>query len=168
MKNRVENKFFKYMEKATDVCISLSVVAIIVVILLQVCARYLSISVAWTEEVSRYLFLWMMFIGISVSVRRAEAARITVFLNIMPKIVQKISTYFYFVLCFAFYIFMLYTGIILVLQQISINELGTVIKIPMWIIGIVFPLAGLLGVLNLVACLMYDLSNVKIEKENAQ
>lgn len=46
--------------------------AVIVVTLLQVLARYLQISLTWTEELARILFLAAMMASIAVSIHRRE------------------------------------------------------------------------------------------------
>ncbi len=152
--------FFRVLEKISDIAISMMVVSIIVIVLLQVVARYFGWPVAWTEEGSRYLFIWMMFLGVSVSVRRGEVARVTVFLQVMPKIIQQISVYIYFIVSFIFFSYMLYTGIGVIHQQLMMNEMGTVIKIPMWLIGMCLPVCGLMGIINLIACFLYDLDSI--------
>jgi TRAP-type transport system small permease protein len=47
-------------------------VAVLVVTLLQVIARYLEIALPWTEELARILFLAAMMLGIAVAIRRRD------------------------------------------------------------------------------------------------
>jgi TRAP-type C4-dicarboxylate transport system permease small subunit len=47
-------------------------VAVLLVTLLQVLARYLEISLPWTEELARILFLAAMTLGIAVAIQRRE------------------------------------------------------------------------------------------------
>ena len=47
-------------------------VAVLVVTLLQVIARYLEIALPWTEELARILFLAAMMLGIAVAIQRRE------------------------------------------------------------------------------------------------
>ena len=47
--------------------------AMVVVILLQVTFRYaLNLSLAWTEEVGRYLFVWICLFGASLAYRYGQ------------------------------------------------------------------------------------------------
>lgn len=47
-------------------------VLMMVATLLQVAARYLQVSMDWTEELARILFLGAMMLGIAVAIRRRE------------------------------------------------------------------------------------------------
>lgn len=39
-----------------------------IAILIQICARYLSISLLWTEEIANFSFIWAVFMGASAMV----------------------------------------------------------------------------------------------------
>src|SRR5262245_16018056 len=47
-------------------------IAVLVVTLLQVIARHLEVSLPWTEELARILFLAAMMLGIAVAIQRRE------------------------------------------------------------------------------------------------
>ncbi|SKC66156.1 TRAP transporter small permease [Maledivibacter halophilus] len=42
----------------------------IVVVIIQIIARYLEISVLWTEEIAVFSFIWAVFMGASIMVRK--------------------------------------------------------------------------------------------------
>lgn len=53
-----------YFEKFQDVTISIIMVIIVIVVGLQVCFRYiLNLPLAWTEEIARYIFVWLTYFG---------------------------------------------------------------------------------------------------------
>ena len=57
-----------------------------VILFIQVIARYVfNNSLSWSEESARYLFIWLVFIGISYGSKQMKHLRIDVFLNIFPK-----------------------------------------------------------------------------------
>lgn len=56
-----------------------------IIIAVQVFYRYVLLnSIPWSEEVSRYLFIYMVYFGISYAVRTNRHIRIEVLLNLMP------------------------------------------------------------------------------------
>ena len=60
-------------ERALKVFTGTLLAAMVVVILLQVTFRYaLNLSLAWTEEVGRYLFVWICLFGASLAYRYGQ------------------------------------------------------------------------------------------------
>lgn len=56
------------------------------VMLAQVFFRYvLNDSLPWSEELSVYFMIWVIFIGAAIVVRDWQHTRITVFMNILPR-----------------------------------------------------------------------------------
>lgn len=45
----------------------------------------------WTEELARYLFIWISYLAVSISILNRSAIRIDVLHNLLPKRYQKIS-----------------------------------------------------------------------------
>lgn len=69
-------------------CDSTSIVILnltVAVVFLQVIARYvLQIPIGWTEEVARFAFIWMVFLGIAITERQKAHFRITFLVDRVP------------------------------------------------------------------------------------
>ena len=84
MKTLEKRSFFA---RANDAMVSvetfllaLITIALVVVIFIEVICRYwLYISTAWTEELARYLFIWMTYIGSAYAVNEGTHVEIDVF-----------------------------------------------------------------------------------------
>lgn len=149
--------FFNILNKISDALAALTAVAIFIVVIWQITGRLIGNSAPWTEELTRYIFIWMIFLGIGIGFRKGESARVTVFLNILPKIFKKLSIYFYTGGTILFFLFMLVAGINLIIQQGNMNETSTVLALPMWLIGLSIPVAAVVGILNVFQSLLYDI-----------
>lgn len=159
MVNQTEKKtntVFVILNRITDILAGVSTVAISLVVLWQVFGRVLGVPAPWTEEVTRFLFIWLVFLGIGIGFRKAESARVTILLQYAPKFVKKLSIWVYAIASIGFFIFMIVYGFELVTQQINVNEKSAALLLPMWIIGLSVPISGLLGVFNTVQSLIYD------------
>lgn len=146
---------FKYINKASNFLAGLIAVTLFLVVIIQIFGRLIGNSAPWTEEMTRYIFIWMIFLGIGIGFREAESARVTFVLNLMPDSLKNIWRWIYSIGTIGFFIFMIVYGIDLVLQQINMNETSSVLLLPMWIIGISIPISALLGIINTIQSLIY-------------
>ena len=148
--------FFHVLDKVMDVVVTAALIGVMLVVVAQIVGRLINMPVPWTEEVSRYAFIWMMFIGVAASMRRSDAARVTVFIQLLPRAGKAVAKYLYLAISILFFLFMIVTGGQLVWQQIFMNEMGTAIMIPMWLIGICLPVSGVLGIVCTIGNLIMD------------
>ncbi len=164
--------FFDLVAKLEDYLLVVFVTGIILVILIQIIGRVVGHPFPWTEESSRYLFLWMMFVALAAGFNRCESARVTLFLQMGPKWMKKSSEVLYAVVVLAFFVFMFVYGMDVVIQQIEWEEMGTALLIPMWIIGICQPVGAIMGLIGTVQSFLEFHDRVAIgdkqkEKEKA-
>jgi len=143
-------KFFRRIDRIFDVMAGLTTALIFVFLLIQISGRVLDSPAPWTEEGTRFVFIWMIYLGIGIGFRKGESARVTIFLRWMPRVVQQASKWVYLLTSAGFFLFMLVTGVELAMQQVNMNELGSALMIPMWLIGICVPVSAALGLLGLV------------------
>src|SRR5690625_629759 len=127
---------FKYLNRIFNFIAGLIAIALFVVVIIQIIGRSIGYPSPWTEEMTRYIFIWMIFLGIGVGFQKAESPRVTVFLNIMPKFIRQIGSWIYTIGTIGFLLFMVVYGIELVQQQIAMNETSSVLLFPVWIVGI--------------------------------
>ena len=74
---------------ALILCVSLAG-ADLVVVIIEVVTRTAGSTFIWTEELSRWLLVWMTFIGASVVLREKGHIRVEYFISICPKKLGKV------------------------------------------------------------------------------
>lgn len=85
--SRVNNFIWRFIEEATLVFFSIMLLLAIA----QIVFRYvLNISVPWTEEAARWLFVWQIFLGSSLMLKEHGHLKITMVRDMLPKTVQKV------------------------------------------------------------------------------
>jgi C4-dicarboxylate transporter, DctQ subunit len=141
--------FFLAINKVFDALAALSTALIFIIVIIQIAGRSLGHPAPWTEEGTRFVFIWMIYLGLGIGFRKGESARVTQFLRWMPQVVQEMSKWIYLVTSAGFFLFMLVTGIQLAIQQMVMHELGSALMIPMWLVGVCVPLSACLGLLGL-------------------
>jgi len=128
-----------------------------VVVAVQVFFRYvLNQSLFWSEELARYLLVWLSFLGASVAYRRKVHPGIDVLQAKMPAALQKISTsivHLASLTLFAVMIFFGYRFAYFVRLQIS-----PALYLPKWIIFSIIPISGCILMIHGINFLLQTLA----------
>ncbi len=101
-------KVLKFLDaKLEEYLMTVLTIVMTALIFLQVVMRYIfKDSPAWTEELSRYLFLWAIWIGASYGVKTQSHVRLTVLTSRLSKKVQDVINVVVWFLWLAFTIFL--------------------------------------------------------------
>jgi TRAP-type transport system small permease protein len=119
-----------------------SVAIIIVPVSLQIFSRYTALipSYIWTEEMARFLFVWMVMIGAMIGVREGAHFEVDVWprlsarANALVRIVSGLGVLgFALVFVWGGYFF----------TSFAWNRLSELAELPLWMIHIAWPLTGL-------------------------
>lgn len=140
----------RLVELIADYAAGLACGGILVVVLMQVASRLLGHPLPWTEEAVRFLFIWMVFLGLAAGFRTVESARVVVFLAMVPELSRRFAVPIYVGFSVGFFLLVGWTGITLVQQQIMMNEEAATLPIPMWLIGLVMPVSSAIAILAIV------------------
>lgn len=140
----------------------LAAAGIVMVVLIQVVGRVANSPVPWSEELTRALFIWMVFLGMASSMRSADAARITILLERMHWL-RPLATPIYLAGCLAFFGLMGWTGVSMVRTQIVMNESYATLGWPSWVVGVVMPISAIIATIATVGSLRdhYDLISAR-------
>ena len=130
------------------VLLAITVVVLLIPVSLQIFSRFTEIipRYMWTEEMSRFFFIWMVMLGATVGVREKLHFDVDVWTNLSDEtslIFKMLSDTL--VVVFAGVIF--YWGI--EFTQFGWNQTSELADLPMWQIFISWPIAGFLWLLFL-------------------
>ncbi len=82
----LKKKLLWLINNFEQVLCSLFLLTLVVLLFTQVVSRYVfSVSIPWTEELSRYVFLWMVFMGVSLGAKEGQHIRIIDHFKKLPK-----------------------------------------------------------------------------------
>lgn len=103
------------------------------VMMAQVIARTIWSSMSWAEELARYAYVWTVFLSLGYTIKKGNALRVTVLMDLLPHKVHKtieIVTNFIMLALYAvfFYYSITYTNKVRLSAQSS-----PAMEIPMWI-----------------------------------
>ncbi len=125
-----------------------TVAVLIVPVSLQIFARFTQLIPAyiWTEELARFLFIWMVMLGAMIGIREGTHFEVDVWpqlgrrANALLRIVSN-------VLVLVFALVFIWWGI--EFTRFGWDQLSEIAELPMWMIFIAWPVAGITWVLFL-------------------
>ena len=87
------SKFLDLLEKVQKIILAMTVPVMVLVMLYQVVLRYVfSNSNSWSEEVTRYLFIFNVMMASAIAVRRNSHLQIDILINCFSPKVKRIFT----------------------------------------------------------------------------
>lgn len=86
----MRKKVLKALDKIEDTVLITMFMAMVGVIFFQVIMRYFfNNSLSWSEELGKFLFVWLSWLGISIGHRRKEHIKITLLIDKLPYKLKK-------------------------------------------------------------------------------
>ena len=140
--------------------------AMSIIIFIQVIMRYVfQNSLTWSEELARYLFVWLVYFSVSFTARRQKHIRIDAAINLYPKKLRPYIDILSEIIVLAFSIFIAVTGVT-VFQKIAWSgQMSPAIGIPMQIVYAA-PMVGMaLTEIRQVQCIIGKIKNLKNNTE---
>ncbi len=141
----------------TVLLILLSVI-MVVVIFIQVFMRYvMQNSLSWSEELARYCFIWLIYIGISYGVKKQRHISVDAILLLFKERGKIIFGIIANLLFLAFAIFVVVKGYEISSQLLQWGQKSPANKIPMGIVYLAAPVGMALTSLRLIQNLYFQL-----------
>ncbi|WP_319560222.1 TRAP transporter small permease [Marispirochaeta sp.] len=140
-------KAFSVLNKIIEVTSVVILVLVSLVVFYSVLLRYVFKSpLAWSEEVARYMFIWMVFLGFSIAEKSGDHFRIEVFIEMVTPKVRLIIEIFLNILIF-YALFVLFQEGMNYYQQ-GKSGLSTILEMPLNLIYIALPISMVLTFMN--------------------
>lgn len=134
------------------------------IVLLQIANRnIMHLPMAWSEEIGRFSFTWIVFISAAYGIKKGVHIGVDAFTNLLPARVRKTVKFVTLLCCFAFGLILSISSGRLCALQMKNMQLSPVIGIPM-----IYIYSGMLvgAVLMLIHLLIQVLYYFQKEKPN--
>lgn len=134
------------------------------VVVVAVFFRYvLNNSLTWSEQVSRFLFVWMIMLMLPIMFREKRDISFDILTKHLPKSMQKWIVLLLDVLIVAFAAFFGYNGLIYTIEHGS--KIISGINIPQGFLYVSEPISGALLTLSAIESVINDAKAVFFRKE---
>lgn len=115
----------KVIDKAEDICLVVMFALMVFFIFLQVIMRFVvGHSLVWSEELGKFIFVWLSWLGISIGERRNEHIKITLLTDRLPAKWQKVFEIVAYLVLLAILGVIIYYSVILVEFQVKVKYAG--------------------------------------------
>lgn len=136
--------------------LALAVAILIVPVSIQIFSRFTQLIPAyiWTEEMSRFFFIWMVLLGAMIGLRERLHFDVDFLPELSPRadaVMRMVSNTFVLV----FTAVMIWWGI--EFTRFGWNQTSELADLPMWMIFIAWPLAGVIWLLFLIEAFARDI-----------
>ncbi len=143
-------------------------IGITIILTLQIFMRMLKLSLSWPEELARYLYIWTVLLSIGYTIRNKTILRVDLLLNLLPRFLRRLTESFIQLLSAAFYAFMFYYAIFVMLKVKISGQTSPALELPMYLIYLIIPVGFALASLRSIQQLYWDLTGKTPEINPAQ
>lgn len=130
--NKFKSGIDKVM-KAIENLLWIMLAAAVIIVVMQIVSRYVvGNSLIWTEQAARYLFIWMVMLGVPIMFHKKIFISFDLISKSFPKKVQEILNIVIIVACIAFSCYYFYHSLQLVIQTMGRYTSG--FRVPFWLL----------------------------------
>ncbi len=130
-------KFINVLNKTEEVVLVVMFALMVAIIFIQVVMRKMNNSLYWSEELGKFLFVWISWLGISIGEKRGEHIKITMLTDRFSPKVQHILNIISEIIVIFICIITVYYGIQLVITQASTHYTGIKISVSWGYLAVV-------------------------------
>jgi TRAP-type C4-dicarboxylate transport system permease small subunit len=118
---------------------------------INVVTRYVvDIPLAFTEEITVSMFVWVTLLGASIAFRQNAHLSVTFFYDLAPQHLRKFFLLFANTMSVVFFSLVFYLGSNQVLDEMELNVTSQALAIPVWLYTGAVPLFSLLIIVRII------------------
>lgn len=143
-------------EKLEEFILVISFIILVTLVVLQVFFRFvINLSIGWSEELARYLLIWIAWIAASYAVHKSAHIRVEVVKDLFKSTAKKIIELIVLLISFGFAVFLAVEGTRFVLAIKLTQQVSPSLEVDMWIIYLAVPIGGILMGFRFIQQMIY-------------
>lgn len=164
------NKVVKWLDEKLELTICVILMTVMtLIIFVQVIMRYVfNSSLSWSEELARYLFIWLIYIGISYGCKLMKHLKIDAALKLFPKNCRKYIVVLGDICFLAFAIYASVTAAMYAGEVAFTGDYSAAMHLPMVIVDAA-PCVGFgLASIRQVQTIVYRMKKIRAGEEEEE
>lgn len=146
-------KVWRVIQSKLEALSGLLLLVTIILIFIQVITRYVFFySLPWSEELCRYLFIWFVYLSLSVTIRENISIRIDFLDQILKGKAKDIVNLIVDILGFCILLVFVYSSYKLFLM--GFKSKTPAMRIPFYVIYSIMPVGYALSALEMLICII--------------
>lgn len=160
-------KFFKMLNDHFEEYLLVLLMSLeVIIVFAQVITRFvLKTPLAWSEEIARYMFIWLVWVGAAYATKENKNIKIDILSSKFTGTMKVFADIFTGALFIALMVFMLYTSGKVTYTVYASNSIATGSHMPMWIAWFSLPLSMGLMLFRFIQNSIRGLKNRKEDHE---
>lgn len=155
-------------DKIEEVFLVILMAAAVILVTAQIITRFVTKTpLPWSEEIARYIFLWLVWVGAAFATKERKHIRIDVVINRLPQLGQRACTIVSTIVWIAFVIFMVGISVTLTQSVFQGGQTATGSGLPMWIPYASIPVGMALMLFRILQNCYFDLKALKGGEKDA-
>ena len=147
-------------------CCVVTLAGISILVFTQVVFRYvLSSSLSWTEEVTRYLLVWTVFMGGAYCVKEKAHVGVEAFTYLLPKKARKVLAIVVMIGCVVLCSVIFKVGVDIVISLLTKMQVSPVLRIPMAYLYAAIPVGMALFIVRYIINIYEAIKDFNKEEE---
>lgn len=139
----------RWIWRLVDAVLLIAITGMIGLIALQVISRQLGNSVPWTEELSRFLFIWTIWFGVAASFRTGQHPAVTLMTDLVTHApIRRVIDLIPALAAAIMFAVVAHFGWQLLMQQIRFGESSPILRVGMWLATLPLVAGSVLAVLG--------------------
>lgn len=155
----------RILEHAEGIFVGVSLTFVSILLFVAVILRYFfNYAFEWTEELVRYVIIWLTFIGGSICARQGAHVGVDAFINYLSSHAQKISRLLVDAVSAIFSALLTYYGFNVTWTTRIFGQVTPAMEIPMYWIFMAIPVGSALMTIRFIQVLWYDYRGIEITR----
>jgi len=139
-------EIFKYYNKLEEYILVSSLIFTTILLFTQVVLRYIfNSSFSSAEELARYIFIWQIWLGISIGEKEGKHLKLDFLSNLLEQKklfkLKNILEIFASIILICFLLYLTFSGYQLVRKLINFHSLSASMRIPMYLVYLALPIS---------------------------
>jgi len=145
------NKLIKPLEWIENSIAVISMTTVSLLVFGNVVSRYgFSYTPIWSEELSRFLVVWSIFIGVAIGVRKNQHIGVDAIIRFLPHKLKLASEVLLNLIGVVVIAILVYTSIDFIKETMEYEQLSPAMRIPMYIPYIAMPVGLSLSIIHFI------------------